>query len=369
MNAATSEGTQAYMNARAGEGVSREHFRQAGDLWLSSVGLGTYLGHHDEATDDLYRRAVVRAAQNGCNVIDTAINYRCQRSERSVGEAIRELAGRGIGRDQLVISTKGGFIPFDGEPAPDPQKYLESVFISNGILDSADVVGGAHAMTPRYLEHQLDRSLSNLVLETIDVYYLHNPETQLSEVPRDQFQKRLRAAFEFLEKAADQGKIRFYGTATWNAYREPPQAQDYLSLQEVVGLAKEVGGEKHRFRFIQLPFNLAMLQALVEHNQPVGENTFSTLLAADELGVQVIASASLFHGKLTRGLPEWLGKLMKGFTTDAQRSLQFARSAPGLTTALVGMKKLEHVAENLAVTQVPPAPVDDFLKLFEVDER
>ncbi len=369
MNAATSEGTQTYLNARAGEGVAHEHFRRVEDLWLSSVGFGTYLGHHDEATDELYRGAIVRAVESGCNVVDTAINYRCQHSERSIAEAIRDLAKKGIGRDQIVISTKGGFIPFDGQPAANPADYLQKTYFSTGVLDPADVVEGAHAMTPHYLADQLDRSLSNLGMETIDIYYLHNPETQLAEVPRDEFNQRLRAAFEFLEKAAADGKIRFYGTATWNAYREHPEAQDYLSLQDVVGLAREVGGDKHRLRFIQLPYNLEMPQALVEHNQPVQENTFSTLLAADELGVHVISSASLFHGKLTRGMPEWLGKLLKGFTTDAQRCIQFARSAPGLTTALVGMKQIEHVVENMAVTQIPPALVDDYLKLFEVDGR
>jgi aryl-alcohol dehydrogenase-like predicted oxidoreductase len=68
-------------------------------------------------------------------------------------------------------------------------------------------------------------------------------------------------------------------------------------------------------------------------------------------------------------LPDWLGKLFKGFTSDTQRSLQFARSTPGLTTALVGMKKRAHVDENLAVAKVSPAAAEDFMKLFEVDNR
>ena len=82
-----------------------------------------------------------------------------------------------------------------------------------------------------------------------------------------------------------------------------------------------------------------------------------------------MSSASICQGRLTKGLPEWLGKLFKGLVTDAQRSLQFARSTPGLTTALVGMKRPAHVEDNMAVAKVPPAAVDDFLKLFEVDER
>lgn len=369
MTAATPEGTQAYVAARSTHNVVREHFRDVEGLLISSIGLGTYLGHHDEETDELYRRAVVRAVERGCNVIDTAINYRCQRSERSIGQALRDLAKKGIGSEQVVVATKGGFIPYDDAPPGDTQQYLEENFYKTGLLEPADVVGGCHAMTPRYLEHQLDRSLENLGVETIDIYYLHNPETQLDEVPRQEFVGRLRAAFECLEKVAANGKIGFYGTATWNAFRQPAHAGDFLSMEEVVSLAREVGGDAHRFRFVQLPYSLAMTEALAGQNQSVDGHKMSALMAAEELGISVMSSASIAQGRLTHGLPDWLGKLLKGMDSDVQRSLQFARSTPGLTTALVGMKQVEHVDENLGVAKIAPAPVEDFLKLFEVDSR
>lgn len=369
MTAATPEGTQAYVAARSTNNVVREHFRDVEGLLISSIGLGTYLGHHDEETDELYQRAVIRAVERGCNVIDTAINYRCQRSERSIGQALRDLAKKGIGSEQVVVATKGGFIPYDDAPPGDIQQYLDEIFFKTGLLEPADVVGGCHAMTPRYLENQLDRSLQNLGVETIDIYYLHNPETQLDELPRQEFVGRMRAAFECLEKAAANGKISFYGVATWNAFRQPAQAGDYLSMEEVVSLAREVGGDAHRFRFVQLPYSLAMTEALAGQNQSVGDHKMSALMAAEELGVRVMSSASIAQGRLTHGLPDWLGKLLKGMDSDVQRALQFARSTPGLTTALVGMKQVEHVDENLGVAKIAPAPVDDFLKLFEVDSR
>ena len=93
MGGASAEGTKEYVADRVREGVSQKHFRSAQGLWLSSIGLGTYLGRNDETTDDLYRRAVVRSVEMGCNVLDTAINYRCQRSERSVADALREVKG------------------------------------------------------------------------------------------------------------------------------------------------------------------------------------------------------------------------------------------------------------------------------------
>jgi aryl-alcohol dehydrogenase-like predicted oxidoreductase len=193
---------------------------------------------------------------------------------------------------------------------------------------------------------------------------------QLNEVPRQEVMGRLRAAFDFLEKAAADGKIRYYGTATWNAYRQSPKGDDYLSLAEILLLAEEVGGKEHRCRFIQLPHSLATPEAFTNPTQDVGDGQMlSAVLAADALDLVVTSSASIGQGRLTTGLPDWLGKLLKGVDSDVQRAIQFARSTPGLTTALVGMKQIEHVNQNMAVAKIPPTPMDDFLKLFEVDNR
>ena len=114
---------------------SSRAFREVQGLWMSSIGLGTYLGNYDDATDQQYHRAVVRAVESGCNVIDSAINYRLQRSERSIGTALKELSTKGYNRDEIVIATKGGFIPYDGTPPKDAKKYIEETFIKSGLVD------------------------------------------------------------------------------------------------------------------------------------------------------------------------------------------------------------------------------------------
>ena len=84
---ATPEGTHRFRQRFAAK-VAEGHFRRFHGLWLSSVGLGTYLGDEDAGTDELYRDAVVRAVELGCNVLDSAIDYRHQRSERAMGTAL-----------------------------------------------------------------------------------------------------------------------------------------------------------------------------------------------------------------------------------------------------------------------------------------
>ncbi len=362
---ATQEGTASYRNRFAGK-AGENHFRYQQELWMSSIGIGTYLGSHDDDTDDLYRQSVMRAVEMGANVIDSAINYRFQRSERSIGAALKELEANGVGRSGVVVASKGGFIPFDNAPPKDVRSYFDETFIKPGIADVTEIVAGCHCMTPRYLLNQIDCSLKNLGLDCIDIYYVHNPEMQLGEMLHDDFSPRLEKAFEALEGAVASGKIRMYGTATWNGYRVDMGSKDYLSLAEVKRIARRAGGDNHHFKVIQLPFNLGMPEALIKKNQKVDGETLTTLEAAEQLDVSVMCSASVLQGQLTRNLPERISDVFDGLSNDAQRALQFVRSAPGVTVALVGMKQIAHVEENLQLVQVPPAPWKQFAKVFKV---
>src|SRR5258706_10644449 len=115
---ATADSTKKYAARLAGRAAAG-HFREQQGLWLSSIGVGTYLGEPDARTDQAYTDAIVAAVESGANVIDSAINYRFQRSERSVGMAIAELARRGFSREELLICTKGGFLTPDGDMPAD----------------------------------------------------------------------------------------------------------------------------------------------------------------------------------------------------------------------------------------------------------
>lgn len=173
-------------------------------LRISSIGIGTYRGKRDPATDASYLSALRTAFRGGINLVDTALIYRDQQSEKLVGAAIREYGQR----DDLVVCTKGGYL------APE-----------------ADGADGVHSIAPDFLGDQLSRSLRNLGLPMVDVYYIHNPEV------------------------------------------------------------------------------------------------------AGELGMTVIASAPLGQGRLSG---------------DLAGALQFARSAPGIAAAVVGMSSSRHVDDTLA---------------------
>jgi aryl-alcohol dehydrogenase-like predicted oxidoreductase len=364
---ATAQGTKQYRDRMvAAQLVHAGHFREGLEgLALSSVGFGTYLGGNDERTDQQYLKAIKQAITYGCNVFDSAINYRCQRSERVLGQALSELIRDGVcRRDEILIATKGGFVPFDGSPPRDARAYIEQTFVLPGIIQSSDVVADCHCMTPSYLRHQLAASLANLDLSCLDVYYLHNPETQLDHVSQEEFLTRMREAFRVLEEAVSQGKLRLYGTATWNGYRAKPGSRGHLSLAGLVDLAEEVAGKDHHFKVIQLPYSLRMIEALGQQTQTVNGRAVSLLEAAKAHGIYVMASSPILQGQLSRGLPDELRRGLGG-ETDAQRAIQFVRSTPGLGTALVGMKQAAHVKDNLAIARSAPLPPEQFATLFK----
>jgi aryl-alcohol dehydrogenase-like predicted oxidoreductase len=345
-------GTQRF-RARVASRFANDYFRTlAGDLTASSIGVGTYLGECDDADDARYARTIRHALRQGINIIDSAINYRCQRSERAIGAAVREAIAAGdVERDEVIVCTKGGYLPLDETPPvsrADYKTYVQREFVDTGIIAPGELVADGHCIAPEYLEHQIDRSRENLGVRTIDLYYVHNPEQQLDAIAPAEFQHRLRRAFETLERRVADGDIRSFGCATWQGFRLDPSSRGYLSLVDLVTIAQSVAGDDHHFSTVQLPINLGMPEAMRSPNQCLPGGRWVTLLeAATELGISVVASATLLQSKLVSGLPQPVRDAFPAFATDAARAIAFVRSLPGVSTALVGMKSAEHVDQNL----------------------
>lgn len=347
-NGATAEGTRAFQKKQASS-IHADKFKALQDWQASGIGLGTYLGNYDDATDALYEEAIENALGLGVNVIDTAINYRCQRSERTIGGCLKKLfQSKKIHRSQVIVATKGGFVPFDGSPPSNMESYIHDNWIKTGIVKEEDIVSSCHCLAPAYIQNQINQSLKNLMLDTIDIYYLHNPETQLAKVDEDQFYERLKGAFECLEENVQKGKIQYYGLATWNAFRESVGRAESISLEKVVQCAEKAGGTSHHFKVIQFPYNMAMLEAMALAGQTLQGKQYPILSVAYHFGISAMISAPLLQKQLL-DLPSTLLKRIPGSLSPAQKALQFVLSTPGVASALVGMKSKKHVEENLGV--------------------
>jgi len=149
--------------------------------------------------------------------------------------------------------------------------------------------------------------------------------------------------------------------ATWECFRVPNDNLQYLSLEDIVNMAKEIGGENHGFRFIQLPYNMNYDQALLGKNQLFGSENISVLEAAVRLGIGVFTSVPFMQGRLlTPGTMPDFNNLKPSL-----RALQFIRSSPGVLAPLVGQKTAEHVLENLEIMKIPPMSESEFLALVK----
>ncbi|MGH7617135.1 MAG: aldo/keto reductase, partial [Gemmatimonadaceae bacterium] len=231
---ATADGSARYADRFLGE-LAPTFYRPASfGVTVSSLGIGTYLGDTSDADDTAYQAAIRRAVASGINVIDTAINYRGQRSERAVGAALQQIIGGGTAmRDELVISSKAGYIPLDKTPPATREEYRSYVqreFVDQQILRPDEIVAGGHSLAPRFLRYCLAKSRQNLGLRTIDIYYVHNPGQSAAGSTPEDFRSKLRSAFAVLEEAAERGEINVYGCATWDELRVAPGARGHLEL-------------------------------------------------------------------------------------------------------------------------------------------
>ena len=357
---ATEEGTAKFAK---NSNANSKNFCVVQALTLSNVGIGTYLGQPDSETDQLVKKAIKMSIIAGINVIDTAINYRLQKAERSVGQAISELIDEGkINRNEIFISTKNGYVTNDGDIKEDFWQYVNREYVKKGVIHASDISSGYHCMTIPYLDDQLNRSLNNIDLECIDLIYLHNAvEGQIQDISKEQFLKNLEDVFEFYEKKREEGKIRFYGMATWECFRVDSDNPQFLSLGESLKLAKQIGGDSHGFRFIQLPYNMHLDQAFVKKNQNIDGKNISILEEAQKYNIGVFTSVPLMQGKLlTPGvLPEFCN------LQPSLRALQFIRSTPGVLAPLVGHKLEAHVTENLEIMKIPPMEENEFSALVK----
>jgi len=341
----------------------KDHFREFIGRPVSSIGIGTHRGDASAETDDLYRESLLCAVRGGINLIDTAINYRWMRSERTIREVVAGLDADGISRKAICLCSKGGFVPQDADDPRPVQEYIWDEFVVPGLIDMNEAVR-RHSIKAGFVRKLLTMSLLNLGMKHIDVYLLHNPERAMAWMGPEKFYDCLRQTFFMLEDAVSAGSIGSYGIATWQGLRTSPKNEYYLSLERIFSIARDVGGPEHHFRAIQFPLNCTNTEALLRTNQEIGGKKMTVLEAASRLGLYIFTSASISRGQdLSPEIAERLTAGAGGQNT-IQAALNFVRSVPGVGTALVGMRKRDHVEKALIMASYPLMSPDEVQKIY-----
>lgn len=338
---------------------------------ISNIGIGSYLGNPTLEHDRLVFDAVRNAVRNGVNVIDTAANYRYCKAERTIGAALRSLfAENAMRRSDVFLCTKIGYVTEDPDRNMSVTQVIEECVKESRKLEwrGKEITPEAflaemHSIHPGYLNYQLEKSLSNLGIGTIDVLYLHNPfESQLGMIGQEAMEAQITAAFQFLENAVLQGKIMNYGIASWNCFRSPPtEVGIHASIIKLTEIAEKVAGKDHHFKFIQMPMNFVAHECYSMNWQKsaVDGELKTALKVCEELGINVITSATFLQtAALKLHLPFQEAKLK----SNAQVHLQLIRSMaePSVKSSLVGMMTPAHVQENCALMKVPSMTKAEF---------
>ena len=277
---ATEDGTARYAS-RFGQGGYRR-FGVTG-LTSSIIGFGGY-----RIADGVpeHREALVRALHSGINVIDTSSNYTDGASERLIGSVLHELVDGGeVARDEIIVISKIGYVQGENydiaqQRENDGDGYPDMVKIQDGLW---------HCIHPDFLEDQLNRSLDRLELDVLDVCLLHNPEYFLIAAAaqgvslasaRDEFYRRIREGFSYLEDQIAAGKLCWYGVSA-NTAIAIAASPDAISLSRLLDGAVEVAGERNHFKVVQLPLNLYEPGAWIEKNNGAGRSNTALDTARD----------------------------------------------------------------------------------------
>ncbi|KAB2960104.1 MAG: DUF255 domain-containing protein [Candidatus Methylomirabilis oxygeniifera] len=376
---ATEAGTAAYAQRFTPSGYGP---LGATGLSASKLGFGGY--RIDDETPE-HTEALEQALRHGCNLIDTSTNYTDGGSERCVGAVLGKLARTGtLRREEVIVVSKIGYVQgqnlelaqkreAEDRPFPEMVKYMEGCW---------------HCIHPEFLRDQLERSLTRLQIETLDVCLLHNPEYFLSdararrrgdlESARNEFYRRLQEAFRFFESQVAAGTIRWYGVSS-NTVVAPAADPEATSLTRMLAAAREAGGPAHHFRILQLPMNLFEAGALLTQNTgPDNRQTALEAASGAAIGalvnrplnaivgdrmVRLAASSSRrVHDAISAAIDPLLSEARRGESLS-RKALWALASTPGVSCVLNGMRTRDYVHDSLGI--LPWPPLADVIPIYQ----
>lgn len=368
MQLATSEDT--YNFAKQFSNYKDFYIKHNG-LIFSKLGLGTFNKepYKEENYVFHYIEGVKQAIKSGINLIDTASNYRYGQSEKEIGIALKELFDeKEVKREELIVCSKGGFIQLDYPFPENPYSWIEENITDKKLASKDDIELDQHCMTPDFLEWSCKKSIENLGVKALDIYFLHNPDMQIMKLGYPKFLKKIESVFKRFEKMVSMGLIKYYGVATWNGFTK--ETQEHMNLEDLVEIAKKVAGENHHFKYIQTPFNIAKTSIYTIPTQTVKGEECTVLQAAHRLGIGVISSSSLLQMNLfKKSFKPETGYLLDSkmiLKNDIQLALQFVRSTPGIISSLFASKAPVHIKENLEITKIKVTPRANYDLMYRV---
>lgn len=301
--------------------------RKLGNLEVGAVGLGcmTISGVYGDGDAEQGVATLRRAVDLGVTLFDTANGYGGGDNERLIGQTFKQI------RDQVIISTKFGFVFSDGAPTVDGH--------------------------PDRVADRCNESLERLGTDYIDLYFLHRPDP---EVP-------IAETVGAMSRLVEAGKVR------------------HLGLCEVSANSLRSANEVHPIAAVQSEYSLwtrdpeqGVLSACEELG--VGFVPFSPIGRAMLTGV-ISADSDFEKGDIRRAMPRFRGENLERnlslvaevekIATEhsmkpSQVALSWLLSKGDSIVPIPGTKRVKYLEENVAAAdkQLPEATIEHLDNLF-----
>lgn len=278
--------------------------------------------------------ALHRALDLGVNFIDTAAGYGDGRSERLIGQVLRERAAAGK-KERVFVATKTP--PSDGTWPPSPYDRAEERY------------------SEAYLRENVAARAANLGVEKIDLLQLHTWTRAWNRNP---------LPFKILRALQAEGKIGLIGVSTpeqdqnsvidlmrggwvdsvqviYNLFEQEPAA-------ELLDVAKECGVG-------------VIVRVVFDEGVLTGKFTKDTKFAPDDFRARYFAGdrleRAIAHAEEVRRDIEGSGYTM------AQAAIKFVLAHPAVSTVIPGIRNVAQAEMNCAVSDLPPMRADLLMTL------
>ncbi|OLD43050.1 MAG: hypothetical protein AUI55_03870 [Gemmatimonadetes bacterium 13_1_40CM_2_70_7] len=295
---------------------------------------GNHVGNSYGPTDDAEsRRAVRRAFELGCTFFDTADVYGHGHSEELLGAALRDL------RDRVILATKvgGNFYNRDVHPLlAERIAQMADKPIDQIPPDAPLPVTHDSNFTPGYVRFALEQSLKRFGTDYIDLLQLHNPALSLISSME---------TYAVLEELKREGKTRWYGVSV-----HPPEeglAAVRATMPDTVQIVYNVARREAEDEF----FPAARAAGIgVIAREPLANGFLAGKYAWDSTWEKgdIRARMPRPYVKQMAGLGQRVRELAeKAGTSPTQLALRFVLDQQAVSVAIVGMKTVQQVDENL----------------------
>jgi len=324
---------------------------------ISKISIGLYQGADTDSIDNQLTEVIKKAIKSGVNHFDVAPNYRNTRSEKLLGALIQK-------NNDIYISTKGGFVPFDfSNTNINEEQYIQDLYISKGLFDKESFDSYYfQSFNTKYLEYELNKSLLRLNTNKIDLYYLHNPEYLLAKVGHLRYKEVMLNVFKWLCVKIENNQIVNFGISTWDGFFEF-DSNKRLQLDDFISLSIK-NGIRDNFVAIQFPFNILKTDAFTKATQYIDNKFISLIRATEKYSLKCFTSAPFGQGKINDiKFPAIINESFYG-KNNFQKSLAFCLSAPNIHTIILGTCKLTHLDEAIETLNYNGHSETQFYNLF-----